>query len=342
MSGKPKTAGEDRTILRVAFRNNRPYSQLGNAMIRDNRLSPEAVGILVFILSYPDNWHFSLAWLCRTRNVGRDRAYRIIKELVEFGYCTRFRARKEDGTLGAYEYVFTDEPEGATPPLPENPEVDEEGAPKPTTSWKPVTGQPDLAIRTPTKNVSPTKKVTNRKARRFFEVPSGTDFAADLLAAAQAARAAGLARGASGERLPFTPAVLTELVQLGIDVEALVRRYAEKTKGRRIADPSAYLLRMGRDEAAKMHGVTAEALTKIATRNRSARKHAMAAAVGACAEPSKIILRGFIRRAKVRGDDPDALLRRWRQAIGGQAFRSTGEADRSLSLFEASHREAAR
>jgi hypothetical protein len=86
----------DRTILRVASRH-KPYAQLGNAMLRDKRLSFEARGVLAFILTYPSNWQFGLAWLCRDQDIGRDRARRIIREHVTAGYCQR----GEPGTLTA-------------------------------------------------------------------------------------------------------------------------------------------------------------------------------------------------------------------------------------------------
>lgn len=81
-----------RTIFRVANRH-KPYAQLGNAMLRDSRLSFEARGVLAFILTYPSNWQFGLAWLCRNQGIGRDRARRIIKEHVAVGYCQRGRGR---------------------------------------------------------------------------------------------------------------------------------------------------------------------------------------------------------------------------------------------------------
>jgi hypothetical protein len=43
-------------------------------------------GALAFILSFPSNWQFALAWLYR-EGIGRYEARRIIKELVVTGYC---------------------------------------------------------------------------------------------------------------------------------------------------------------------------------------------------------------------------------------------------------------
>ena len=98
-----------RTIFRIASRH-KPFAQLGNGMLRDQRLSLEARGALSFILSYPENWKFHEAWFCRETGIGRDKARRIIRELLDVGYCHRRRRRAPDGTLGAAEYIFTDEP----------------------------------------------------------------------------------------------------------------------------------------------------------------------------------------------------------------------------------------
>lgn len=113
MATKKKT-NTTQTIYRVACRH-KPYAQLGNAMIRDNRLSFEARGVLAYILSYPPNWRFSQEWLCEKAKLGKHRSYRIINELRAFGYCQRAQQRRSDGTLGPYEYVFTDEPEALEP-----------------------------------------------------------------------------------------------------------------------------------------------------------------------------------------------------------------------------------
>jgi hypothetical protein len=111
------------TIYRVACRH-KPYAQLGNAMIRDNRLSFEARGVLAYILSYPDDWRFSREWLCKRAKLARNRSYKLIAQLIEHGYCQRRQGRKSDGTMEPYEYVFTDEPGSIEPERQPEPEPD--------------------------------------------------------------------------------------------------------------------------------------------------------------------------------------------------------------------------
>lgn len=159
------------TIFRVASRQ-KPYSQLGNEMIRDGRLSWEARGILSFILSYPPDWHFTLHWLCRNTETGRDRAQRMLKELVATGYCHREQTRKEDGTLGPYEYVFSDEPE-AVAPQPEKPvAVERPHCDVLTATGKPVTGQPVTAK--PVADLTK-KDISKSKSQRSISANSEVD-----------------------------------------------------------------------------------------------------------------------------------------------------------------------
>ena len=44
------------------------------------------------------------------------------------------------------------------------------------------------------------------------------------------------------------------IVGIGVDLELLVDRFYEKTAGKHINDPSAYLLRMAQDEARAIGG----------------------------------------------------------------------------------------
>lgn len=137
-SCRRKPAAGKQTIFRSAARH-KPYAQLGNTMLRDARISFAARGLLCFLLSYPSTWKFGPTWLCKNQRIGRDRFYNLINELMEAGYCVRLRSRRANGTLGPFEYVFSDEPAElaenlATPPRPEKPDV-----------AQPDVAEPDLA-----------------------------------------------------------------------------------------------------------------------------------------------------------------------------------------------------
>jgi hypothetical protein len=142
------------TIFRVASRH-KPYSQLGNEMLRDKRLTLEQRGALALILSYPTNWTFDIQWLIRECGLGRDRARNIIAALTKCGYCQRAASRKSDGTIGGYDFLFTDEPQHLVEPAPENPGPGLSGA------GSPVTGNPG-----PGKSGPITKKDTKKRNKQ--------------------------------------------------------------------------------------------------------------------------------------------------------------------------------
>ncbi len=302
-------ATRDQTVFRVA-RTHKPYAQLGNAMLQDKRLSIEARGLLGSIMSRPTNWRFHVSWLMAEHAIGRDKTYRLVRELMAGGYCIRSQERTASGAWGPIEYVFTDDPPSfaALPPLPEKPDA----VPRPENphAGPPLTANPEALER----RVSPKgQKDTKEKGSGLQIQPSGTD------------------------RLPFTAAVLQEIGALGVDAAAIVERYRERTAGRHIADPSAYLLRMARDETAKRLGVPVTALVGTSSRNAGERSSARAAAVGAHVEPSEAVLKGVIRRARARGDHPDEVIRAWRESTKGLPFHTSAAADRSLLAF-ADHR----
>ena len=257
---------DKKTIFRVACRH-KPYSQLGNAMLRDQGLSIEARGTLGFILSHPQDWKFSLDWLARQIGTGRDKTQRIVRELVENGYCVREQNRDERGRLGPVMYAFSDEPEPVSP-QPEKPVADTQDvvSPQPDlpATVKPATVNTVAAIYIDNKEGQSQRSVSDKgKSDRDFEVASRTD--------------------------KFSAFVLHELVALGVDVGPLIERYETKTANKRIADPSAYLLRMGRDEAAKRCGATIEQIKGSTSQSRGERIAAAVSATGAEPRGSKTL-----------------------------------------------------
>jgi hypothetical protein len=69
---------------------------------------------------------------------------------------------------------------------------------------------------------------------------------------------------AQGDREPWTPDLLHRITGMGVNVAALVERYRERTAGRTIDDPNAYLLAMAKDVVAKRVGTTREVVAAVA------------------------------------------------------------------------------
>lgn len=171
--GADKSSGGETsktTILRIAPNKRKNFSILGNAMLQDKNLGNEALGVLAFILSHPEDWRFEIEWLCRERDLGRDKARRIIGEVISAGYCHRVRPRNSDGTLGAYEYVFSGDPEViAGLASYRKPGTGEANLVQPVTGL-PITGEPGPGKPVDyNKEDSSTKKQTNSESEFDLE-----------------------------------------------------------------------------------------------------------------------------------------------------------------------------
>ena len=101
----------------------------------NDALSWEAIGLLAYLCSKPDNWRVSVTQLANhshksVRPSGRDKTYRILKELQDAGYVKRVKSRNKDGKYGQVEYLVSPDKisknimdELFLQPLTENPEV---------------------------------------------------------------------------------------------------------------------------------------------------------------------------------------------------------------------------
>jgi hypothetical protein len=113
------------TIQRTA----RPQSNftiLSNEVLRDNRLSFRARGILVSVLSRPDNWRTSADSLANESLEGRGAILTALKELEVLGYLERNKYQNELGHWVSDSLIF-DKPKYGKPtsaePTSENPTV---------------------------------------------------------------------------------------------------------------------------------------------------------------------------------------------------------------------------
>jgi hypothetical protein len=94
--------------IRRGVRNAR-YAAIPNHVFEDDRLSMEARWLLSYLLSKPDNWTVVIGDIIKRGNCGRDKARKMIAELVEVGYAEREQQR-EDGKFGSSVLVIFDEP----------------------------------------------------------------------------------------------------------------------------------------------------------------------------------------------------------------------------------------
>jgi Fe2+ or Zn2+ uptake regulation protein len=96
------------------------YYVLKNEIANDARLSWAARGLLIHLLTKPDDWTVSVTALVNqtkgaTTKSGRDAVYSLLKELIAAGYVRRTRSRASNGTLGKVLHEVREEP---LPPEP--------------------------------------------------------------------------------------------------------------------------------------------------------------------------------------------------------------------------------
>ena len=76
------------------------YTVVDNGFIRDVTISLKAKGIMLILLSLPDDWVFTEPWLVSQCSDGMTAVRSALSELEHHGYLHRERVRHEGGTLG--------------------------------------------------------------------------------------------------------------------------------------------------------------------------------------------------------------------------------------------------
>lgn len=98
------------------------FVMIDNRVINDPRLSWKAKGILVYLLSKPNDWK---VWVEDIQNRGTDRGAAIraaLKELIQCGYAKRARVCGPDGRVVDWSITIYEEPDGGFPHV-DNPHV---------------------------------------------------------------------------------------------------------------------------------------------------------------------------------------------------------------------------
>lgn len=92
-----------------------PYVQIDKRPLSDKRLSWKAKGILVYLLSKPDDWHVWVRDLAARSTDGEGAVRTGLEELFKAGYATRQQGKKENGTFAPVNYTVYERPHGGFP-----------------------------------------------------------------------------------------------------------------------------------------------------------------------------------------------------------------------------------
>jgi len=106
----------------IRRKRNRDYTVLNNEIFECG-LSADSVAILAYLLSRPDDWEVNALQLKSVFNFGRNKVYKVLKELEESGFISRKQKRNmHSKRWGETDYVVYDEPQDTTDcvPRPQN------------------------------------------------------------------------------------------------------------------------------------------------------------------------------------------------------------------------------
>lgn len=86
------------------------YTAIPNDVVSRADLSIESRWLLVYLLTKPHDWVVRIGDIREVGNLGRDKAYALLKELVEAKYVQKIESRSDEGRYSNVEYVVFDEP----------------------------------------------------------------------------------------------------------------------------------------------------------------------------------------------------------------------------------------
>lgn len=99
----------DFMIIRADHKNN--YMVIQNEIAQDSRLGFEARGFMLFLLSLPDDWIFSIKGLAQMTETSERTIMRLVKELKAAGYIEQKREQNDRGQFVGYSWAVYEVPE---------------------------------------------------------------------------------------------------------------------------------------------------------------------------------------------------------------------------------------
>lgn len=85
------------------------FTTIGNQLVNDERLDADEVGIMLWLLSRPNDWEVRRAVIARRWRYGRERIARVFQNLIRTGWVVAEAQRLADGTFHVI-YMVRDDP----------------------------------------------------------------------------------------------------------------------------------------------------------------------------------------------------------------------------------------
>ena len=96
------------------------YTIVGQNISMDGRLGMKERGLLLTLLSLPDNWEFSVIGLSKILPDGKAAIQSTVQKLEKLGYLKRVQTKGEKGKFAGYDWEIISLPEVVEAPLTEN------------------------------------------------------------------------------------------------------------------------------------------------------------------------------------------------------------------------------
>lgn len=98
------------TVIRTLKDKDHPFTMIANQLINDDRLKMDTRFLAIWCLSKPEAWLFHSNHIKESLHIGPQKLYRMLNELIKFGYCSRTQNRQSN-RLQAVDYMISDRPD---------------------------------------------------------------------------------------------------------------------------------------------------------------------------------------------------------------------------------------
>src|ERR1700676_3580363 len=95
-------------IRRAKHDKEHPYLMLNKNLIRDSSLTVKSRFVLIYLLSFPDDWKFHFDKIAKEMVISRNILYKCLNEIIDKGYGKREILRNEKGQIQDYLYEFSE------------------------------------------------------------------------------------------------------------------------------------------------------------------------------------------------------------------------------------------
>ena len=97
-------------IYKIKEYANGNFTQISNEIARNKDLSLSARGLLLYMLSCKEDWHFTRQNLIRETNTKRAVLEKSLNELIQAGYVVTQQPRNKDGIFCNSEWIISEQP----------------------------------------------------------------------------------------------------------------------------------------------------------------------------------------------------------------------------------------